>query len=206
MDRMSSADFKDMNRYLASIGEPVFVRKKERSIEELHRLYLMTLQRFEERYKVVKELMIDITNSFQPDCGYWSVYFQSDVNGVICQYNISKNYNGGFSYSIDQTDTSSRKMKAAIFIEGKEFEMGTRLRYLQHTLRTDWHNLIFGRMWKKVDDYIRKQFKLPFYYPEQVITVAIGGIDYHVRTEQKHSENYMNFVFMGVATKNHFTL
>ena len=187
-----------MSTFLTYYRNPDFYRarfgkeSKKWNLEMIHDLWLRAKKRDEKYYQQFSSYINEVVAEIPADeRGSHRVYFkhkrshnQDDLHYYSLKYeHIFKSY----SYSTDLFKIETRDDKLISIIQGKPFEMGQKLYYLEQLCSRKSHN-VKHIMWELVQDQLREKFKNT--RPSKAFTIELGSSKYTVICDDIYSYYY----------------
>lgn len=155
--------------------------RKDRDLEELHRLWLLAHERTERRNAEVKRVLLAI-HSGEPDTSNGE-YLAHAFPYSHPSYDKEKSW-WVFRVSNDATDGSVRLIHSKKNVYQPEEpirpELGKQLYYYLHVLATDWHWKLLELLTRAVSRWFHDNYTAPKPYQENYATVVLGGREYNV--------------------------
>lgn len=179
--------------------------EKERTLSQLHSLWLETQRRFDYHQAKICAMVDRIEKEVTPDeKGYRIVYYYHD-SVIQCYRFMKSSYGRGLSYSVgNRTPENNRHTKIAQTVGGPELDLGTEFHRLVE-YRDNLDGKIHHVFWKKLQDMLTETFRGRDKAGTYCFNVTIDGYVYLIQAEST-SYGYTKFNFFGAQTQPNFTL
>jgi len=177
------------------------------TIEQLHELWLRTLERADKRQIVFSACYDEIIKKIpanQDDKKI--VYYKHEGRPELQQYVFSKgNYYDGYGYSSDIVKFSKDVKKARdekidfIIANKKAYDLGQKFQDLQK-YRCNLHHFVKMFMVDMIVKKLREHFEESNITPKDIFKISISNQEYYIRCKDIHGYRHYEFEFLNEVT------
>lgn len=166
-----------------------YLKPKERSIKEIHAIWLKTEERANRIQKDITDCVDEIIEKIPLENGKKKIYFKNQ-KGEIMEYIFSKTDNRWW-YSSNYPETIDRKLKIYSITNDIRSTLGEKFNMLVNR-RSSLSYITFNHMWNVIKDKFYKEKKLvdKIYTPSyrKINIINIDGYKYHVLEEYENGQ------------------
>jgi hypothetical protein len=174
---------------------------KDRSIHEIHRVWLKLKDRSHKRWmlmgdqidKIIRDIPVNLKDNKHHV--YYRLPIQDDQD-VVLMYIIDP-IRGAFSGG-NYLDPNTREGKIASAIDGGiQHQYGEEINYIYKCMQSTWDGKLFRFLWEKIEEKLREMVSYDdFEEPKKALIIDIDGHTYIV-TASVDSYRWINFTWQG---------
>ena len=188
--------------YLSSLNLYKRVKPREKSLEQVHDLWLRASQRCQKQQAYLSSVIDEIVSTTEKNSkNEWIVYFK--IKDIFFSYNISYNHefkSHGYSYNrveFNKDLAVGRNEKLEFILANEQaFKLGEKLRLAEKN-RSNKSYMVESKMHEMIEDKLRAHFKETGTLPKDITIIEIGNKKYYAKVDSQHRYTYLKFKLVG---------